>query len=360
MVYDTRNSRIILFGGYTMISTEYIQLSDTWIFDCTTNTWSEQNHTIHPSSRQNFGMVYDPTRQKILLFGGNSDDTWIYNCSTDSWTQTHPDVKPPARTDPAMYFDPINDKVILFGGYSTETDEKYNDIWAYEFSNNTWTEQHPQDESPSPRYGHRVIYDSYNKKGLFFGGRAEEVTNELWLYDYGTNSWEEIDQPQTEKPETRYWHEMVYDTDNNEVIIFGGRESEWISTSIFNDTWIYDPQLNEWEATDPEMAPTRRTSSSSVYDSNNKKMVIFGGTFDIPITESKILNDTWMYNTVNNEWKKISQLESLSDTLSSTLTSSEIPPSSSIIPASSSGFTILILAYILPLLLVMVKRGYNK
>ncbi|MFW9903628.1 MAG: Kelch repeat-containing protein [Candidatus Thorarchaeota archaeon] len=358
MIYDLGNNRIILFGGLTIINSEYTYLSDTWIFDCITNTWGEKSHIVHPMGRFNFGMVYNSIKQEILLFGGSSytgelDDTWIYDCNTDTWFQRHPEVSPPSRSDPVMYFDPLYEKTILFGGL--EDIDLYNDTWIYDSSTNGWTEMHLQ-IAPTSRYGHRMVYNSNNQTGILFGGRAGEVTNDLWSYDYGTNSWKEINQSQGKKPKTRYWHNMVYDSKNHKTIVFGGRENESIFTSIFNDTWIYDPELNEWEEVGSETAPTGRCSSSSTYTSFNKNLVLFGGISRIPVTESTILNDTWVFSCENNRWKKIWNLNHSSSTISYTSNLDGSLSNSSTTVASSSGFTVLIILFLLPLSLIKLIR----
>jgi N-acetylneuraminic acid mutarotase len=364
MVFDEGNNRIILFGGETIRDNEYTQLSDTWIFDCTSNTWTKQDHTIHPIGRHNFGMVYNSNQQNILLFGGFNNtstlnDTWIYDCTSDSWSQKHLNISLPSRSDPAMYYNPEYEKVILFGGYNYEKTESFNDTWVFDFSTNIWTELYPQ-VAPSPRYGHRLVYDSYNQTGILFGGRAGEVTNDLWRYNHKLNSWKQIDLDGGEKPETRYWHDMVYDSENHRTFVFGGRESESIFTTIFNDLWIYEPEFNEWEEVDSETAPTSRCSSCSVYDSFNKNLVLFGGVSQIPMTEATILNDTWIFNCENYSWKKIPFSIPPSSIISNTSLSEGSVSSSSTSIASSSGFSILIVVFLLLLSLVKLRRRTRK
>ncbi|MFX0204579.1 MAG: Kelch repeat-containing protein [Candidatus Hodarchaeota archaeon] len=364
MVYDAGNNRIILYGGETIRNNEYTQLSDTWIFDCTTNTWSQQNHTIHPIGRHNFGMVYDSNQQNVLLFGGFNNthtlnDTWIYDCTTNSWSQKHSDISPPSRSDPAMYYVPGFEKIILFGGYSFEKAEPFSDTWVFDFSTNIWMELYPQ-IAPSSRYGHRMVYDSFNQTGILFGGRAGEVTNDLWRYNYELNFWKEIDLGEGEKPETRYWHDMVFDSENQNVIIFGGRKSESIFTTIFNDVWIYEPEVNEWEEVNSETAPTSRCSSCSAYDSFKKNLVLFGGVSQIPMTESTILNDTWIFNCENYSWKKIPLSNPSSSMISSSIPSNGSGSSFSTRNASSSGFSILIIVFLLPLSLVKLRKRPRK
>jgi hypothetical protein len=44
-------------------------------------------------------MVYDPKAFRIILFGGRSgyyglSDTWVYNCSTDGWEEIFTEPAP--------------------------------------------------------------------------------------------------------------------------------------------------------------------------------------------------------------------------------------------------------------------------
>ncbi|MFX0013374.1 MAG: kelch repeat-containing protein [Promethearchaeota archaeon] len=144
MVYDEENNRIILFGGTKMEGTSYISLSDTWVFECTTNTWYEQNHTLHPLARNNFGMVYDPTRQRILLFGGSyTDDTWIYDPQLNEWENIDPEITPRGRCSSSSIYDSFNREMVLFGGiFEIPITESaiLNDTWVLNFENTKWEE----------------------------------------------------------------------------------------------------------------------------------------------------------------------------------------------------------------------------
>ncbi|MBW2993732.1 hypothetical protein KY317_04120 [Candidatus Woesearchaeota archaeon] len=78
-------------------------------------------------------MVYDSSRNVVVLFGGESsqgcdfnNETWEYN-GTD-WTQVYPDNAPSARGQIAMAYDSAREKTVLFGGQ----------VGVYDFLNETW------------------------------------------------------------------------------------------------------------------------------------------------------------------------------------------------------------------------------
>ncbi|MFW9992305.1 MAG: Kelch repeat-containing protein [Candidatus Odinarchaeota archaeon] len=316
MVYDSFNQRVILFGGMTYSNSDYSTLADTWSYDYSVNEWTELNTSVQPSSRSSFGIVYDSLNRKIVLFGGYTDDrimndTWIFDCTADQWEEAFPAVSPPARTDPALYYDSSNEKTVLFGGVNYSEEEYFGDLWIYDYSSNTWEERNPETK-PATRYGHKMIYNNQSKEGILFGGRmvpGVDANNDLWVYNYSNNSWIEL--YQESKPEKRYWHDMVYDSDNNEIVVFGGRRNAMVPTDIFSDTWIYDRQVNQWKLADPGKSPSQRVSSASVYDSLNKKIIFFGGCSGIPITESTVHNDTWVYDIGTVDWSEMAPGESL-------------------------------------------------
>jgi hypothetical protein len=90
---------------------------------------------------------------------------------------------------------------------------------------------------------------------------------------------------------------MVYDSNNHKVIVFGGRHVGAPGEAL-EDTWIFNPLTNEWMEVLPLSNPSNRMDFSMVYDSNNQTAILFGG-FRFPgIT----LGDTWTYTYNSNNW----------------------------------------------------------
>lgn len=300
MVYDQGNGRTILFGG--VLKSER-HSNETWSFNSTTKKWDCITTNIDPGLIAHHSMAYSSIHEKIVCFGGLNDvgnvlnETWIFNCISDEWREVFPTLAPPPRADASLYFDSVNEKFILFGGYKGESEYFSNDLWMYDITTNVWTDITPL-TSPPDSYGHRMVYDNINHQGILFGGRVGSgVKNDLWIYYYHNNSWKKTDQES--KPTTRYWHTMIYDSTDQQIIIFGGRESQYISTNILNDSWSYSPSQNNWvEFSNSIVPPT--SSACLVYDSTNHLAILFGGVSRISPT--LFMNGTWLFDLQQKEW----------------------------------------------------------
>ena len=288
MAYDSANDKVVLFGGSST--------DETWTYDTSTNTWTQQNPTTKPSARVAHKMVYDSTNNKVVLFGGTDgfvhyDDTWTYDVASNTWTQQNPTTKPSARDNHAMAYDSTNNKVVLFGG----KDSSFNNIdetWTYDTSTDTWTQQNPTTK-PSARCIHAMAYDSANDKVVLFGGGSIfGHIDETWTYDTSTDTWTQ--QNPTTKPSARWYHAMAYDSTNNKVVLFGGTDS-----IVSNDeTWTYDTSTDTWTLQNPTTKPSARYNHDMAYDSINDKVVLFGGS-DAASGEN---DETWTYD--GSDWTK--------------------------------------------------------
>jgi hypothetical protein len=126
MAYDSVRGVTVMFGGRSPSGL----LSDTWEWNGT--TWT-QIVVQGPQARYGHAMAYDSDRQVVVLFGGQNGfpfgqgvlgDTWEYDGS--SWTQV-PITGPSSRTFVKMVYDPSRQRMVLFGGYNGTT--TVNDTW---------------------------------------------------------------------------------------------------------------------------------------------------------------------------------------------------------------------------------------
>ncbi|MFN2607384.1 MAG: kelch repeat-containing protein, partial [Acidimicrobiales bacterium] len=114
--YDPDKDRVVLFGGQTP------KVSDeTWIWDGSTWRPPKGQPTVRPAARQGASMAFDGTQ--LVLFGGAdasgrpvTDGTWLWDWNTESWHSAGPSLLSP-RYRAAMAFDPAANRVVLFGGY---------------------------------------------------------------------------------------------------------------------------------------------------------------------------------------------------------------------------------------------------
>ncbi|MDF1540179.1 MAG: kelch repeat-containing protein [Candidatus Thorarchaeota archaeon] len=298
--YDPINERVMMFGGGNDddILAPY---NDNWILNTTSGEWTELALDNSPVYRSSTVMAYDSADEVIILFGGHNgtawaSDTWIFDCNTELWTEVTPAQSPHGRGSHAMVYDAENEKALLFSGYS-EDGPVVADTWAYDYTDNTWTEMNPS-ESPHARYGAGYVYDIVTKTMIIFGGNSNGYFSDTWSYDYATDTWTELNP--AVHPQALKWSRMTYDSTNHKTILFGGNS---ILSRAQNETWIYDSTSNLWEQRQPTLAPPSREAFGFTYDSVNEKAVLFGGTTHNPTA----MNDTWAYDYDANTWTELGQ-----------------------------------------------------
>lgn len=95
-----------------------------------------------PTPRAFSPLVLDPAGKCLVLFGGDRldstlSDTWVYDCKTRSWSQRFPETVPPPRGGHVLGWLPEAGKVVLAGGYARAR-PLAQDIWTYDLDTNEW------------------------------------------------------------------------------------------------------------------------------------------------------------------------------------------------------------------------------
>lgn len=226
MAYDSKRSRIVLFGG-----SSGARLNDTWVFDGT--KWSEITVTNGPSRRTNAAMAFDANFSLAIMFGGMDGltrfgETWQWDGA--AWTQTATDGPSP-RAESGMAYDDSRKKIILFGG--RDTANYYNDTWEYDIRDK-WKKLTTAN-NPSPRSAQNCLtYDSQSKRIVLYGGSNESgVLRDTWEFD-GTSWFHTADAG----PHARSGSALAYNVERDRVVLFGGTNS-FENVSVLGDTWEY-------------------------------------------------------------------------------------------------------------------------
>jgi hypothetical protein len=178
--------------------------------------------------------------------------------------------------------------VVLFGGFN---DSYLGDTWTYDIGSNYWVKRDPVN-SPPPRAGHAMAYDSDRGEVLLFGGGdGSAFLNDTWTYNSTTNKWTEMNS--SNPPPGRSYHAIAFNGGSNDLVLHGGIGQAW--PFLLNDTWIYDPITNNWTNTTPSASPPGRYGHALAYDSYIGKLVLFGGGTGSPIPPHEVLADVWVY-----------------------------------------------------------------
>ncbi|MBI5482183.1 MAG: hypothetical protein HY906_25230 [Deltaproteobacteria bacterium] len=164
LAYDSARGVTVFYGGifYQGSSTKYN--NDTWEWNG--SAWSQKaNHTYYLDL---YGMAYDATLQRTVLFGGEGSDgtswgtwgnTWLWDGT--AWTLSNPG--PSARDSLAMAHDSFRGQTVLFGGALNS------DTWEFASATSTWAQRTPP-TAPTGRNRHAVAFDSARRRIVMFGG----------------------------------------------------------------------------------------------------------------------------------------------------------------------------------------------
>jgi N-acetylneuraminic acid mutarotase len=147
----------------------------------------------------------------------------------------------------------------------------------------------------------QTITDSYGNENLISSKTNLTVDtaagNVQLKNDITDNSWTNMTPTITGSPSARYAHAMAYDSQNNKVVLFGGFDG-----TNDGETWVYNYTDNSWTNMAPATSPSAREYHAMAYDSENKVTVLFGGYGYNSTGDLDYLNDTWVYNYTDNTW----------------------------------------------------------
>jgi N-acetylneuraminic acid mutarotase len=248
-------------------------------------------------------MAYDIESDITIIYGGwktpqpyELGDTWSYDLDNDSYVNMDPAVAPPVREVSQMVYDSQSDKIVMFGGLEDFTNNIVrNDTWTYDYNTNTW-ENVTSSVAPAARSAFGMVYDSESDRVILFGGLGTGGNfNDTWAFDVDTNTWEEMN-PAT-PPSSRYFPAMAYDEESDRVILFSGRSDDKVA-----DTWTYDYNTDAWQQLSPSVQPPWLRAHHMTYDNESDTVVLFGGS-DI---NDLATDSTWLYDYNTNTWTQAS------------------------------------------------------
>lgn len=281
---DDANQRILLFGGW-LGTTKATAMNDLYQLTYPSAAsqgmqWTQLTQTNAPAPRYGIASVIDPPRNRVLLFGGanqvtfTSNDLWAMDLTTRVWVQLTPvGGPPPARNNYAMVYDASRQRMIIHGGSITGT-TTYNDTWVYDCVANTWTQVATGNPKPLNRAGHWYTDDAARNRMLVgSGSNGSTFYNDTWALDYTTLTWSQVATTGTFSPG---WQSVagVKDLAHDRVIINGGFQNGVYS----NQTWQLDLPTNAWTQLSPlGLTPEARASHQMTFNPERNWAVMWAG-----------------------------------------------------------------------------------
>ena len=359
MAYDSVHDRLLIFGGSNSESPTYDGNVGSLSLAGATPAFSLIATTgTPPLGRQGPSMIYDASRDRIVIFGGKKsldgstagptvNEVWTLNLTgTPTWNQLTPaGTPPPDRYSHTAIYDVPRDRMIVFGGKSDALGE-LNDVWALSFSGTpTWTQVTPSGTAPVVRENHTAVYDGPRDRMVVFGGYDASLPtpqlNDTWALSLaGSGSWSQVI-ANGGPPPNRYGHTAVVDASHDRMLVFSGAGISGNLTDLWSlnlsnpikwnqlsqsgnpppamvySASVYDPVRTRMISFDQDYffaltitnnstswaflaatLPPQRAGASVIYDAPRQRLIMFGGA---TVTEYGT-NDTWAYSLSGGGW----------------------------------------------------------
>ena len=290
-------------------------------------TWSSLSSGVAaPSGRREYAAFYDRNNQRYIIFAGLAGDwgngfyllneTWVLTLGGEpSWSLL--DVngpRPGQRASPQWGYDPTRNRILIFGGYGShrpgDPPAYLDDVWELRLDvPAAWHEIHPIGTPPAGRLAGTAVYDVFRQRFVGFGG-TRGLPVDTWQLDLAhQNAWSTVETDGVQPPGS-YGMTSIFDSARNRMVVFGGSTSD-AYYGTHNDTWELSltPERPVWRKLNPAgPLPIARRSGASVFDPLRDRMVIFGGWDGTSNDPSSFLNDTWAlsFEVGDGAWTQLS------------------------------------------------------
>jgi hypothetical protein len=240
MVYlPPPENAFFLFAGGNLTA----PLSDTWMFNVTTGSWSQFVTPVHPLGRVLAATAEVPGQDGFYVFSGANatgnvaniiskkyySDMWYFS-PTSGWKNMTRSVSPPSRFGAMMAFSGENSSLVMSGGLGVINGQTlpYYDTWLYSTTSGNWTELTNNTlgistfptNSPTLGCGY---YDPISNKADYIGGSGFlGSTNSTWDWD-ALSGWQQVP-PANVPPTTVTGTGCSFDGALDGAVLFGGLE----------------------------------------------------------------------------------------------------------------------------------------
>src|SRR5205823_3179462 len=203
-VYDSANNRMTIFGGYSgsVCFGDVWVLTNANGTEPTPPSWIQ----LFPSGtpipvRNGHTAVYDASSNRMIVFGGGcgdvsvSNDVWVLTNANGiggdpEWVELAPDgTLPSPRYTPVAVYDPTTNRMVVFGG--TDFSVTFNDTWVLTNANGAgtdtpaWLQLAPVGTLPASRSQFAATYSvSTNRLSIFAGDNDPNccnLLNDVWV-----------------------------------------------------------------------------------------------------------------------------------------------------------------------------------
>lgn len=216
MIYDPARDRLVLFGGsYTTTAGETALLGDTW--ERHGQSWVAVG-SAGPLPAERAPLAFDGVRQRVVLAALDARGVLLWEWDGRTWqrVEAHPQSLRPAQLG-RITFDMRRRTLLLWSGEGT---------WEWNGQTRRWTRWQTQQAPAGPVTDQELVYDPVADRSLLLG-------NDVWEWDGERRRWRLLTTPDG-APSTpaRY----AYDFDRQEAVRIDPDSNTW-SWSREHEAW---------------------------------------------------------------------------------------------------------------------------
>jgi hypothetical protein len=283
-VYDPVGERMIVYGGVA-----HTDDAAVWALSLSgTPRWTQiVSGASGPGISMQGCAVYDPIHRQILVFGTYAferdqleNDLWALSLSAPAhWTLLEPSgTRPSPQTMSTAIYDPVRQRMVMFGGYDRERNtggHSRREVWALTLTDSlAWVQLSPRGDTLQPRHACAAAYDSRRDRMIVFGGEndagGDPILRDTWALQFGDSlDWSQLEAQNPPSP--RATTTTVYDATRDRLVFYGGKTS---------DTWALPLGAElRWTLLEPGDGLTfpPRNLHAAVFDAARHRTLVYGG-----------------------------------------------------------------------------------
>jgi hypothetical protein len=233
----------------------------------TEGTWGQVPITGSAVQTGATSVIYDPSEHRKILVCGDicnnfcfSSRVSVLNLGTNAWSEVVPTgTAPPTRFIPILVYDSSRQRIVMFGGsYRSDTQ-----VWELKFGAGgtmSWAPLTTPDTPPAVRYGSLAGYDAVNDRMLIYGG-TPSAPNEVLAFNFADDTWGVLTTTGT-PPASSSSPIGIHDAANDRFVMKIAGQTWQLGSLSTTPTWthfaIFEPP----------------PSGGTVFDSNRNRMLV--------------------------------------------------------------------------------------
>jgi N-acetylneuraminic acid mutarotase len=261
-------SEMLIWGGY-FYGNGYQYLNTGGKYNPVTNSWTATSTTNAPTGRSAHTAIWSAS--KMIVWGGSAgfdhfNTGGLYNPATNTWAVVGTAGAPIARDGHTAVW--TGSEMIVWGGFNFDSQSYLNTGGRYNPGTNSWTATDTTN-APDGRSNHTAVWTG--SEMIVWGG--DPTLNAGGRYDPAADSWTATNT--TNAPDGRSYHTAVWT--GHEMIVWGGAYFDHTKFTFipFNTGGRYNPDADNWTATNLTNVPDARYTHTAVWTGN--QMIVWGG-----------------------------------------------------------------------------------